>query len=196
MYLEPFSVIPTHQPIKKPVKPPEPEARPIETLPVAAKKSEAEVLSDSLAKMSRLYGGDWQTAFNGVGLNYPRLTPHKPAIVIGTPKPATDRNLVRELLAIAQKGDMHVVYEASKNGFDITQIERYQEKSSDRGRREITERWGQLITDPAYASWKFEEKLVGMLDVYYTLAPMPEQGDDLPTPERNPKKDDYEPPMP
>jgi hypothetical protein len=53
-----------------------------------------------------------------------------------------------------------------------------------------------LIVDPAYAPWKFEEKLVGMLDAYYKIAPMPEQGDDLPLAEPKPKKDDYEPPMP
>jgi hypothetical protein len=198
MYPDPFSMIPTPPPVKKPVKPPEPDALPLETPPVAAKKSEADELATGLAKMSKQYGGDWQAAFNAMsGLTNPRLIQPKPTTPMDAPRPkATDRNLVRELLAIAQKGDMNVVYEAAKNGFDVSQIERYQEKETDRGRREIVERWGHLIVDPAYAPWKFEEKLVGMLDAYYKIAPMPEQGDDLPLAEPKPKKDDYEPPMP
>jgi hypothetical protein len=199
MYADPFSMIPTPPPLKKPVKPPEPEVRPIETPPVAAKKSEADELASGLAKLSKQYGSDWQTVLSGMaGLMNPRLIQPKPTIPMEAPRPrpASDRNLVRELLAIAQKGDMSVVYEAARNGFDISQISRYQEKHTDQGRREIVERWGQLIVDPAYAPWKFEEKLVGMLDAYYKIAPMPEQGDELPTPETKPKKDDYEPPMP
>jgi hypothetical protein len=197
-YPDPFSMIPTPPPTKKPVKPPEPEVRPAENPPVAANQSEADKITAALALISRQYGGDWQAAAKGMmGLPKPRPTQQpKPPIVTDTPRPATDRNLVRELLAIAQKGDMKVVYEAAKNGFDVTQIDRYQEKSTSKGRREIVERWGQLITDPDYVSLRFEEKLVGMLDAYYQLAPMPEQGDELPMPEPKTQKDDWEPSTP
>jgi hypothetical protein len=199
IYADPFSMIPTPPPLKKPVKPPEPEARPIETPPVAAKKSEADEITAGLAYMFKKYDGDWQAAINAMtALTNPRMIQPSPPTPMDAPKPrpASDRNLVRELLAIAEKGDMNVVYEAAKNGFDISQITRYQEKQTDKGRREIVERWGQLIVDPIYAPWEFEEKLVGMLDAYYTLAPMPEQGDELPMAEPEPEKENYEPPMP
>lgn len=199
-YLDPFSMMPPPPLIKKPVKPPEPEVGSIEPPPVVAKRSEIDDISAGLAKLSKQFGGDWQAALNSAGMGFmkPRPASTKPPIPTEAPKPrlAPDRNLVRELLAIAQRGDMDVVYEAAKNGFDMSQITRYQEKRTDQDRREIVERWGQLIVDPAYAPWKFEEKLVGMLDAYYKIAPMPEQGDEFTIAESKPKKDDYEPPMP